>query len=349
MAKKTKQVPKMPTIKLLPSGSYHCQVMVLGKRKSVTKDSYEECLSAAMELLSKRIAKSEILDKAAKGKDITLEQVLDLYIEARSNVVSPSTFRGYKQIKNHRFSDVMGKRVSSINWQMVLNDEAEKSSPKTIANAWGLVKSALTEYGYEVPKVTLPQIPKKEYVFLQPDQTKTFINAVRNERFELFFLLALHGLRCSEILALDVSKNITSKAILIRGAKVQSEDGFVIKQTNKTYSSTRDMPIIIPRVTELLKGLSAKQKQALIPRLPDVPRKHLKRICKENNLPNVGFHGLRHSFASLCYHLGISEMETMRLGGWADINVMRKIYTHLAEIDKLDSDSKLKSFFSEAK
>jgi integrase len=59
-------------------------------------------------------------------------------------------------------------------------------------------------------------------------------------------------------------------------------------------------------------------------------------------------HGLRHSFASLSYFLGIPEAETMRLGGWSDPSVMRKIYTHLASTLKTDARTRLQAFFRPA-
>ena len=57
-------------------------------------------------------------------------------------------------------------------------------------------------------------------------------------------------------------------------------------------------------------------------------------------------HALRHSFASLAYSLGLSELATMRLGGWADYGTMRKIYTHLSKHDLADAADTLSDFFA---
>ena len=64
------------------------------------------------------------------------------------------------------------------------------------------------------------------------------------------------------------------------------------------------------------------------------------------SVPGIGVHGLRHSFASLCYHLGRSERETMAIGGWKDQNTMRKIYTHISEADLKKANEKLAAFFT---
>lgn len=44
-------------------------------------------------------------------------------------------------------------------------------------------------------------------------------------------------------------------------------------------------------------------------------------------------HGLRHSFASLAYHLHMPERIAMEIGGWSDSGTMHKIYTHIAQSD----------------
>ena len=47
------------------------------------------------------------------------------------------------------------------------------------------------------------------------------------------------------------------------------------------------------------------------------------RICRKNGLPEIGVHGLRHSFVSLAYHLGWSELTTMQIAGYSDYNTMK--------------------------
>ena len=71
----------------------------------------------------------------------------------------------------------------------------------------------------------------------------------------------------------------------------------------------------------------------------------INRVCEANNLPSIGVHGLRHSFISLAYHLGWSELATMRVAGFSDYQTMKKIYTHLAEIDQIKNQNAMKDFF----
>ena len=128
-------------------------------------------------------------------------------------------------------------------------------------------------------------------------------------------------------------------------------DGIVIygidPETAKNVTSQRTIPIMIPELTALLTAAQAVE-QKVVAGSPNSLCKQINRLCEKESLPQVGVHGLRHSFASLGYHLGISEREMMELGGWADTTTMHKIYTHIAKADRLKSENKLADFFKNA-
>ena len=328
---------KLPKIKKLPSGNYHCEVKINGKRISITEPTKNECHNRAV-LLKSGITKNTT--------NTTLRNAIDRYIEARSNVLSPATIRGYRTIQRNRFKGVIDMRIDAVtNWQAVVNSETHICGAKTLKNAWGFVSSVLKENGVSVSGITLPQIITTEHAFLQPDEIKPFIAAIKGDKYELVYLLALHGMRHSEIMALDIKNSISNGKIKIRGAAVPNEHHkYIWKAENKNTSSRRDIPVLIPRVTELV-GTSTADLQSVIQSTSYGVYKHLMQICKDNNIEYMGLHGLRHSFASLCYKLQISEAETMRLGGWSDPGVMRRIYTHLSEMENKESEEKLRSFF----
>lgn len=68
-------------------------------------------------------------------------------------------------------------------------------------------------------------------------------------------------------------------------------------------------------------------------------------ICAANGLPKLGVHGLRHSFASLAYHVRMSEQAAMQIGGWSDYATMRKIYTHLSAQDIGHAENAMRDFY----
>ena len=55
---------------------------------------------------------------------------------------------------------------------------------------------------------------------------------------------------------------------------------------------------------------------------------------------------VRHSFASLCYHLRVPEQIAMEIGGWSDAGTMRRIYTHIAQSDFERYRGELAAYFA---
>ncbi len=335
---------KVPEPKKLPSGNYFIQLRLNGKSYSITKPTAKECIREAEYIKAQYNA--EKLDAVGNGK-ITLEKAIENYINARSAVLSPSTIAGYNVCKRNYFSDVMQKQLKDIDWQKAVNNMAKEYAPKTVKNAWRLVSSVLSENGMEVKKIALPQPSAEEHKFLTQEQIKTFCKGVKGDPIEIPSLLMLNSLRRSEVAALtwdciDLKNNtITVKA----SAVIDKDNNLVIRKTAKTSASNRTIPIIIPQLTEALNAIEDKTGNICTCHIATI-YKAVNRICEQNNLPQVGCHGLRHSFCSLCYSIGgITEKECMELGGWSDWGTMRKIYTHLDKQSTKAAAEKLTSFF----
>lgn len=278
---------------------------------------------------------------------VTLEKAIDNYIEVRSNVLSPSTLVGYKSLKKNRFKGVMQCPIADIkDWQEVINAEAAICSPKTVKNAWGLIRPAIEAAGVELPKVKLPQLVPKEPVFLTPDQISVFVAAVKGTPVEIPALLGLHSLRRSEIAALDWANiDLKKRIIKVSGAVVPGENWTLVeKPTNKNSASTRAVPIMIPELYDALKAVPDKSGKVVTCYISTI-YDWVNKVCDENGLPRLGVHGLRHSFASLAYHVRMSEQAAMQIGGWSDYATMRKIYTHLSTQDINAAANSMSKFY----
>lgn len=338
---------KVPKARKLASGNWFIQLRLNGESVPVTASTEKECTRIATLIKAEHAAgKRQITDKT----NITLEQAIDYYISSKKNTLSPSTLRGYSVIKNNRLQSVMRKPVRSINnWQALFDAEAAHLSPKTVKNTHRFIKSVLKEVGYDLPQITLPQIEQKERLWLEPDQILKFVEAVKDEPCEIPALLALHSLRLSEIMALTKSSfDLENDLIFVSGAAVLNTDNKLVrKKTNKNARSTRTVPIMIPRLKTLLEQHEFKDGKLLTCHA-NTPYDQINRVCERVELPLVGVHGLRHSFASLGYYLRIPELEIMELGGWSDYETVHKVYTHLAKLDRLKSKNKIAEFFSSA-
>ena len=102
---------------------------------------------------------------------------------------------------------------------------------------------------------------------------------------------------------------------------------------------------MIPRLKDLLAS-APRDSEFVVTCNPNTIWAQVNRICEANYLPKIGTHGLRHSFCSLAYHLGVSEKVAMKIGGWADYQTMRKIYTHVADSDIAASVKSISDFFA---
>lgn len=331
---------KTPTPKKTAAGTYRIQFRLNGERVSITAPTAKECRAKALALQAKQTLGEYIAPKTG----ITLGEAIDQFISDRSAVLSPSTIRNYQGIRDNRFQTVMDKKIKSIeNWQAVINEEAKTCSAKTVKNGWALVASVLAVQKFEVPEVVLPQIIKKERQWLDSSQIALLLKTIKedkNRMFEAAVILGLHSLRLSEILAVDVT-DIRDGRIHVEGAVVKGPDGLVRKDTNKNTTSRRTVPILIPRLLEIL-----PKSGPVVQMSEQCMNKHLKLSCAKAKIPAVTMHSLRHSFVALGVEKNIPIDVVQKLGGWKDYQTVKSVYTHISEatVDKYADE--LKKFFS---
>ena len=334
---------KIPEPRKLPSGSWNIRLQVDGQNYSITKSTKKACRAEAAALKTG-------LKSVSRKTDHSLTKAIDRYIDDRKNVLSPSTIRGYRCIQNQRFTGMMRRDISAITqeqWQRAVNLEAKICSAKTLKNAWGFISTVIHDQTGIRITVRLPQVVANDLPFLTAEQIPAFLDAIRGSRYEIPILLALSSLRRSEILALrweDI--DLKKGCIHVRGAAVWDEnDDLVYRKENKNSTSRRTVPFVIPQLrTAVLQA--NKTDEYIIRCAPNVLRYNINKACRSAGLPEVGTHGLRRSFASLAYHLGVPEEVTMKAGGWADIYTMRKIYTKVSDKDISDQGSKYVDFFA---
>lgn len=347
--KKTPEI-RLPKIEQLPSGAWHTRVLVDNCRISITRETYDECVAEYLAL------KNGVMETKSQGiqNKISLGEAVDAYIDSTRDLVrrgrrSPSTVYGYIRYRNNTFQSAMRYNVYTTpdqRWQQAIDEEKKLGrSSKYIKNAWGLMSAAIKKETGRQPEVVLFEREENERPFLEPEQIDIFVEAIKGQPIEIPALLCLSSLRRSEMLGLTW-KNVdfANRAIYVRGAKVRGEDGLNLKPQNKTKKSRRPVPMIPPLYDALM--AATKDSEFVVNAATCTLFKHINKICQENSLPEVGMHGLRHSFASLAYHMGIPEMMAAEIGGWKDLGTMHKIYTHLAERDIAKRSREFTDYFS---
>lgn len=320
----------------LPSGNWTVQIMVKGQRISITDSTKSAVINRAMVLKES--------PPPAKRKSMTWREAIDLFLNNSENVLSPSTLKTYGSTARNHFQDIMDLNLDDdINWQIEINKDAGKCAAKTVQNNWGMITTVMTFYKLPKPDVRLPQVVEREMPFLDIDQIKILMNTVENTPIEPVVLLALNGLRRSELLALKKSDiDFENHNMHVQGAIVASDNGFVEKKTNKNRSSNRIVPILIPRLEEVLKN----SEDPIVTYAPESIARKIRLDCLTSGLPDhIGCHALRHSFCSLCYTNGITEGQCMKWGGWSNPGTMRKVYTHFSEKEQSKAAEAIRSLF----
>ena len=324
---------RVPKPVLLDTGEYSAQVMVDGVRHRVKGDTLQEYQFNARALKSGAV-------EPKKAYSVTLGKAIDSYIDSVRNVLSPSTIMGYKSMRRNRFKAYMDKRIDGIKWQVMVNEEAKVVSAKSLANAWNLVSPAVKAVGFQLPPVNLPQCPVRDLNFLDYQQIEEFLKAIRGYPGELAAILALHSLRMSELIAVTVD-DVVDNYIVVNKAVVPNEDYQPTQRdVNKTYYSTRQIPIMIPRLLELL-----PESGKLVSIVPVTIEKEVSAACSRAGLPHITPHDLRRTFASLAYHLGWKERSVMKFGGWSNMNTVHKVYIKLSNKDYDDDVEKMREYY----
>lgn len=327
----------MAKAKKLPSGRWRVQPckVIDGKktRYSIVADTKREAELLAAEWVCNNTPKNN-------PAGLTVAEAIDEYVKLKDGVLSPSTIRGYVNIRKNSIepiADIKLPDLTTNRMQAFINDIAKSKSAKTVYNVYGLIASVMRQFApqYQFDRITLPQRQKPETQALSGKEIAMFINAVDGHRNEIPFLLAVWlGLRQSEILGLmweDVS--FKSNTIYIHRAKVpNAQNKYVLKDCTKNKSSTRVLPLP-SYISDKMKAVADKEGH-VVQASASLLFKDLQKVCASIGLEHIGLHDLRRSMATLGVTLNIADKAMMARGGWSNPQTMKNIYQQALEGDR---------------
>ena len=154
----------MATAKKLPSGNY--RVRVYDNKTRTTKS-----FTAPTKKEAEYLANEWLTGRAKDPVTITLNDAINLYIESKNNVLSPSTIRGYRTAQRNAYKTIKDLRLDEINeltLQKWVNGNAAEYGSKSIHNQYGLLTAVLGQNHIKLDfdSVLLPQ--KEKPGFNQP-------------------------------------------------------------------------------------------------------------------------------------------------------------------------------------
>ena len=335
--------------KKLPSGSW--RVRVYDYTDSSGKKHYKSftCAdsSAKGKVKAERMASEWQLNKETHKKDsVTLSEAWDNYIESRSNVLSPSTVREYKNAKKHAFKALMDKDVYDIEQkdiQICVNELSAINSPKTVRNKHGMLSAVLKMYRPDIVLTTkLPQRVRPDLHIPTDEEYKTVLAYAKEHDHELYIAIllgALAPMRRSEICGLKMS-DIDGNVIHIQRAIVFDSDRNLVEKTTKTQAGNRF--VAMPGfVIDLLRGRKGK----VVELTPNQITERFEDAIKACGVQPFRFHDLRHYGASLLHSMNVPDSYIMERGGWGHATSLTNIYRHALSDKSQQFNSAINSFF----
>ena len=194
-----------------------------------------------------------------------------------------------------------------------------------------------------------PKQIRTERRYLTPDEARTFLDAVRGERLEALFTVALAiGLRQGEALGLRWEDVDLDAGIVQTRVQLQRIDGKLQLVDLKSESSHRTIALPAVALNALREHRERQRDERTtfgaawedhglvftteLGRPLDAQNvaKQLRRIREKAGLPWLNFHGLRHGFGSLLAAQGVHPRVAMELLGHSQISLTMEIYTHVA-------------------
>ena len=296
-----------------------------------------------------------------------VEQFLTHWLEdTHKYTVRPRTYERYEVlIRLHLIPGIGHHQLQKLSPQHLQAFYAKKLkeglSPTTVTGLHKMLHLALdkaVEWGLIARNVCdavkPPRIKRYEIQPLTPQQVQQFLVAVQGHRQEALFVLALAtGMRRGELLGLkwqdinmatgmlQVRRTLTHIPVKLTGK------GGCAEAEPKTEKSRRSI-LIAPFALEKLKEHYARQQEEKR-RAGDAWKEndlvfcslvggHLhsshivfyqfKKLLEKAGLPNIRFHDLRHSSATMLLSLGVHPKVVQEMLGHSQISMTMDIYSH---------------------
>lgn len=296
---------------------------------------------------SKREASDLIHEKVMEAepnicKKDSFEYSCNKYIEIKSNVLSPSTIRGYRTIIRSMSESFRKTPTAAITQELIqveVNSYAASHSPKSTRNLHGFISAVLAVYRPRLNiSTTLPQKRKYEAVTPLENHIQQILAEVAGTEYEIPYRLGIYGMRRGEICAIT-SADLKGNMLRINKSKVLADNNqWVIKPFPKTTESEREIYI-----DDHLAALIRDRGTAFDDH-PNRLNHHLHRLLKRLDLPSFRFHDLRAFYCTLAHSMGIPDKYIMSHGGWSSTNIMDRVYKRAFADKQKEVDKNLGNF-----
>ena len=310
--------------------------IVVGHKKNGDPIFHHDYASTQKEITDKLHRSLERYQDVELTEDsrMTLGEWLDVWLdEYKEGTVRPSTMQNYRQYVNSYIKPQLGsKQISLITGQDIqrmynrlkregrICEHLEKGyqlSDATICHIHNMLHCAMKDavQAHIIPRnptegATTPKPNYKPMRVLNEQELDTFMETIREDEvwYDFFYPELMTGLRRGEICGL-MWKDFDGKKGTLNVCRTlhSKEMGVLALGATKTSKGTRT--IILPRsIAELLRQRKKRSVSQWIfphptspelPMLPSSAYQRLKALLKQAGLPDIRFHDLRHTYATI--------------------------------------------------
>lgn len=312
-----------------------------------------------------------------KTKETTLATFLDAWLEdSVKPSVRPRTFDSYRSVVETHLKPSMGKLTLTKLAQghiikMMGEKRAEGASERTIGYIRTVLRIALQQamrmdlvHRNVAALVKPPALKQFEATALDAEQASAFLEQVRSDRLEALYGVALTlGLRQAEAFGLrwrdvDLDRGLLTVRYQLR--MVEGEPTWVEPKSRRSRR-TVTMPTPLVLMLKSHRSRQLEERLAVGPKWKDhdlifstplgTPldgsnvRKQFIGHLVTAGLPEIRFHDLRHSAASLLAARGVSQRVVMEILGHTQMSTTNNIYTHITTASMKDATDLLSDLF----
>jgi len=295
---------------------------------------------------------------------ITVEKWINTWLKNyKENSVSVKTYNSYEQLLNLYIKPYIGtvylkdlrpeQVQATFNKMKSLSDRTIKYT-KTVFNMC-MKRAKMNKLRADNPcdDIELPEgKPKKKIVVFTQEQQLKFLNIIDGHQYQVAFLTLIStGMRVGELLGLTWD-NINFGKCTITIEKALSRIKGELFIPTKTKTSNRILPVL-PIIMDFIKKYKIEQNKIklkvgkeynpynlVFTNIYGFPvsfssfSKNLKRLLKDNNLPILSPHKLRHTFATRGLESGMDMKELQVLLGHSTMKLTADLYTHVLDKQK---------------
>ena len=275
---------------------------------------------------------------------------MDQWLVSKEGMVRPGTLNGYcGYIENHIRPCLGEKRISQIKavdiqrfYDMLSRKLASGTVRRIHTTLHGILKAAAQARlipRNPVEEVTPPKFSYQEKKVLTAEQVDRLLEAIQKDSLwhDLFYTELTTGLRRGELCGLRWEDFDAASGSLKVCRTVRREKGKGLTTGDtKTYAGTRTITLP-PSLAALLKERKRAAKTAWIfpdllhperPTAPDAAYQRMKLLLEQAGLPDIRFHDLRHTFATLALQNGVDVKTVSSMLGHYDAGFTLRTYTH---------------------